>query len=63
MAKHYLITIKVAFDETTVRDPELLEESLIRNTENAVAHGLLTDAYGETIVEEYKVVVAPYFGN
>lgn len=63
MSKHYVITIKIAYDETTVPDPELLEESLHHNVRDAVKRGLLIDGRGEAIVEEYKVVVEPYFGN
>lgn len=54
--KHYTITIKVAYDETTV--PEDMEDQLKRNVEWCVGRqNLLNDQHEEAIVDDWKVTV------
>lgn len=54
--KHYTITIKVAYDETTVASD--MAQRLRHNVERCVTReSLLTDYDLEAVVEEWKVIV------
>ena len=56
MAKHYMITIKVAYDEATV--PEDLKKQLERNVDRCIQrHDLLNDEELYAVVEEYSAEV------
>ena len=57
MAKHYTITINVAYDEATIPDEKHIKGDLVCNIGSSIGQGMLDVCNGEPIVEEWSCKV------